>query len=43
MPEGYRAAKRFLREDTVVRCVYGNVCKALDENFRTSWDPTEAP
>ena len=22
------------REDTVVRCVYGNVCKALDENFR---------
>ena len=22
------------REDTVVRCVYGNVCKALDESFR---------
>jgi 2,4-dienoyl-CoA reductase-like NADH-dependent reductase (Old Yellow Enzyme family) len=22
------------REDQVVRCVYGNVCKALDENFR---------
>ncbi len=22
------------REDTVVRCAYGNVCKALDENFR---------
>lgn len=22
------------REDRVVRCVYGNVCKALDENFR---------
>lgn len=22
------------REDTVVRCVYGNVCKALDENFK---------
>jgi hypothetical protein len=22
------------REDSVVRCVYGNVCKALDENFR---------
>ncbi|WP_394836182.1 NADH:flavin oxidoreductase [Pendulispora rubella] len=22
------------REETVVRCVYGNVCKALDENFR---------
>jgi len=22
------------REDAVVRCVYGNVCKALDENFR---------
>jgi dimethylglycine catabolism A len=22
------------REDTVVRCVFGNVCKALDENFR---------
>ena len=22
------------REDTVVRCIYGNVCKALDENFR---------
>jgi 2,4-dienoyl-CoA reductase-like NADH-dependent reductase (Old Yellow Enzyme family) len=22
------------REDKVVRCVYGNVCKALDENFR---------
>src|SRR5688572_8280559 len=22
------------REDVVVRCVYGNVCKALDENFR---------
>jgi 2,4-dienoyl-CoA reductase-like NADH-dependent reductase (Old Yellow Enzyme family) len=21
-------------EETVVRCVYGNVCKALDENFR---------
>jgi hypothetical protein len=22
------------REDTVVRCIYGNVCKSLDENFR---------
>lgn len=22
------------REDTVVRCIYGNVCKQLDENFR---------
>ena len=22
------------REDKVVRCLYGNVCKALDENFR---------
>jgi dimethylglycine catabolism A len=22
------------RQDSVVRCVYGNVCKALDENFR---------
>jgi 2,4-dienoyl-CoA reductase-like NADH-dependent reductase (Old Yellow Enzyme family) len=22
------------RQETVVRCVYGNVCKALDENFR---------
>ena len=22
------------REDAVVRCVYGNVCKALDENFK---------
>ena len=22
------------REEAVVRCVYGNVCKALDENFR---------
>jgi 2,4-dienoyl-CoA reductase-like NADH-dependent reductase (Old Yellow Enzyme family) len=22
------------REETVVRCVFGNVCKALDENFR---------
>jgi 2,4-dienoyl-CoA reductase-like NADH-dependent reductase (Old Yellow Enzyme family) len=22
------------RDDAVVRCVYGNVCKALDENFR---------
>lgn len=22
------------REETVVRCVYGNVCKALDENFK---------
>jgi len=22
------------REDTVIRCVYGNVCKSLDENFR---------
>lgn len=22
------------REDRVVRCLYGNVCKALDENFR---------
>lgn len=22
------------REDEIVRCVYGNVCKALDENFR---------
>jgi 2,4-dienoyl-CoA reductase-like NADH-dependent reductase (Old Yellow Enzyme family) len=23
------------RSDEIVRCVYGNVCKALDENFRT--------
>jgi len=25
---------RLGREDEIVRCVYGNVCKALDENFR---------
>lgn len=25
---------RLDREDRVVRCLYGNVCKALDENFR---------
>ncbi len=25
---------RDAREDRVVRCVYGNVCKALDENFK---------
>src|SRR5690606_7057297 len=25
---------RLGREDAVVRCLYGNVCKALDENFR---------
>ncbi len=37
------------REDAVVRCVYGNVCKALDENFRrvrcTLWpkDSENAP
>jgi len=23
------------REETVVRCVYGNICKSLDENFKT--------
>jgi 2,4-dienoyl-CoA reductase-like NADH-dependent reductase (Old Yellow Enzyme family) len=26
---------RLGQEDHIVRCVYGNVCKALDENFRT--------
>lgn len=37
------------REDAVVRCQYGNVCKALDENFRrvtcTLWPrgATQAP
>jgi 2,4-dienoyl-CoA reductase-like NADH-dependent reductase (Old Yellow Enzyme family) len=31
LPRKWRAG----REDTVVRCTYGNVCKALDENFRT--------
>jgi 2,4-dienoyl-CoA reductase-like NADH-dependent reductase (Old Yellow Enzyme family) len=30
LPEKWRAN----REDRVVRCLYGNVCKALDENFR---------
>jgi 2,4-dienoyl-CoA reductase-like NADH-dependent reductase (Old Yellow Enzyme family) len=30
LPRKWRAG----REDKVVRCVYGNVCKALDENFR---------
>jgi 2,4-dienoyl-CoA reductase-like NADH-dependent reductase (Old Yellow Enzyme family) len=30
LPKKWRAG----REETVVRCVYGNVCKALDENFR---------
>jgi len=25
---------RLGRQDDIVRCVYGNVCKALDENFR---------
>jgi 2,4-dienoyl-CoA reductase-like NADH-dependent reductase (Old Yellow Enzyme family) len=25
---------RLGRDDTIVRCVYGNVCKNLDENFR---------
>jgi 2,4-dienoyl-CoA reductase-like NADH-dependent reductase (Old Yellow Enzyme family) len=30
LPKKWRAD----REETVVRCVYGNVCKALDENFR---------
>ncbi len=30
LPKKWRAG----REDTVVRCVYGNVCKALDESFR---------
>lgn len=25
---------RLGRDDRIVRCVYGNVCKALDENFR---------
>lgn len=25
---------RLGREETVVRCIYGNVCKQLDENFR---------
>jgi 2,4-dienoyl-CoA reductase-like NADH-dependent reductase (Old Yellow Enzyme family) len=30
LPNKWRAG----REDAVVRCVYGNVCKALDENFR---------
>jgi 2,4-dienoyl-CoA reductase-like NADH-dependent reductase (Old Yellow Enzyme family) len=32
------------RDDSVVRCVYGNVCKALDENFKrvkcTLWPKT---
>jgi 2,4-dienoyl-CoA reductase-like NADH-dependent reductase (Old Yellow Enzyme family) len=30
IPKKWRAG----REETVVRCVYGNVCKALDENFK---------
>jgi hypothetical protein len=30
LPRKWRADQ----EDRVVRCVYGNVCKALDENFR---------
>jgi hypothetical protein len=30
LPEKWRTG----REDAVVRCVYGNVCKALDESFR---------
>jgi 2,4-dienoyl-CoA reductase-like NADH-dependent reductase (Old Yellow Enzyme family) len=30
IPHKWRAG----REDRVVRCLYGNVCKALDENFR---------
>jgi 2,4-dienoyl-CoA reductase-like NADH-dependent reductase (Old Yellow Enzyme family) len=40
---------RLGEEDTIVRCVYGNVCKALDENFRqvrcTLWpkDALHAP
>jgi 2,4-dienoyl-CoA reductase-like NADH-dependent reductase (Old Yellow Enzyme family) len=25
---------RLGREDTIVRCIYGNVCKQLDENFK---------
>lgn len=25
---------RLKREDTIVRCIYGNVCKQLDENFK---------
>ncbi|MFO0664644.1 MAG: hypothetical protein U0174_11875 [Polyangiaceae bacterium] len=30
LPRKWRAG----REETVVRCLYGNVCKALDENFK---------
>jgi 2,4-dienoyl-CoA reductase-like NADH-dependent reductase (Old Yellow Enzyme family) len=30
LPKKWRAG----REDKVVRCLYGNVCKSLDENFR---------
>ncbi len=30
IPRKWRAG----RDETVVRCVYGNVCKALDENFK---------
>lgn len=30
LPNKWRAG----REDKVVRCLYGNVCKSLDENFR---------
>ncbi|MBX3234211.1 MAG: NADH:flavin oxidoreductase [Labilithrix sp.] len=30
LPRKWRAG----REDTVVRCIYGNVCKALDESFK---------
>jgi dimethylglycine catabolism A len=30
LPRKWRAG----RDDSVVRCVYGNVCKTLDENFR---------
>jgi 2,4-dienoyl-CoA reductase-like NADH-dependent reductase (Old Yellow Enzyme family) len=30
LPKKWRSG----REDTVVRCLYGNVCKALDESFR---------
>ncbi|HZQ06844.1 MAG TPA: NADH:flavin oxidoreductase [Anaerolineae bacterium] len=25
---------RLGREETIVRCIYGNICKSLDENFR---------
>ncbi|MCZ6691602.1 MAG: NADH:flavin oxidoreductase [Planctomycetota bacterium] len=33
-PDWVKKAKKG-RADTIIRCVYGNVCKNLDENFKT--------